>query len=83
MEPTVSYRLPICARGWCILVGVDAARVEELQEKRRALAREAKRLILDRRPTTTKRAELARLLRAGEAIDAELERAFYAPDPGT
>jgi hypothetical protein len=68
-------------------VGVDAACVEELQEKRRALAQEAKRLILDavrsgRQPTSDQRDQLESLARQGEAVDAELERAFYAPDPG-
>ena len=63
---------------------MDAARVEELQEKRRALAREAKRLILDGRDPSgkPKRDDLDRLRREAEVVDAELERAFYAPDPG-
>jgi hypothetical protein len=60
---------------------VDTARVEELQEKRRAVAREAKRLILDavrseRQPTSAERARLGLLRREADVIDAELERAF-------
>jgi hypothetical protein len=68
-------------------VGVDAARVKELEEQRRALAQEAKRFILsgirsDRQPTSAeRRARLTSLLREAEVVDAELERAFRAP-PG-
>jgi hypothetical protein len=64
---------------------VDAARVRDLEEQRRALAQEAKRLILsrvrsERQPTTTELDRFESLRREAEAIDAELERAYRAPD---
>jgi hypothetical protein len=66
--------------------GVDKARVQQLEEERRALAREAKRLMLaavksERQPTSAEHARLDALRAETEIIDAELERAFYAPEP--
>jgi hypothetical protein len=64
---------------------VDAARVREFEEQRRALAQEVKRLNLSRvrsegQPTTTELDRLEALHREAEAIDAELEQAYRAPD---
>jgi len=65
-------------------MGVDKARVQQLEEGRRALSREAKCLMLSavksgRLPTSAERDRLNDLLAKTEVIDATLERAFYAP----
>jgi hypothetical protein len=67
---------------------VDTTRVRQLEAKRRETVQEAKRLILqaahsERTPTSAARRRLYALLLEREAIDADLERAFYSSPDGS
>ena len=67
-------------------MGVDKERVQQLEEERHALSQDAKRLMLtavksERQPTSAEQNRLDALRAEAEVIDAELEQAFYAPEP--